>query len=127
MAGCREIFDLWRKAATEKGKERDVHTRIMKRNYKSVPQWWFHLMLVLVLALSLFTCEGFGGQLQLPYWGLLLACAIALTFTLPIGIITATTNMVLSPTRILITSKYILMCVYLFQRYVIWMGGSNNF
>ncbi|CAM0949635.1 unnamed protein product [Alopecurus aequalis] len=89
----KEIFDLWLKTATEKGKERDVHTRIMKRNYKTVPQWWFHLMLVLVLALSLFTCEGFGGQLQLPYWGLLLACAIALTFTLPIGIITATTNM----------------------------------
>lgn len=68
----------------------------MKRNYKTVPQWWFHLMLVLVLALSVFTCEGFGGQLQLPWWGLLLACAIALTFTLPIGIITATTNMVIS-------------------------------
>uniref|UniRef100_A0ACD5YLQ9 Uncharacterized protein n=1 Tax=Avena sativa TaxID=4498 RepID=A0ACD5YLQ9_AVESA len=89
----KEIFDLWRKAKTEKGQERDVHTRIMKRNYKTVPQWWFHLMLILVMALSLFTCVGFGGQLQLPYWGLLLACAIALTFTLPIGIITATTNM----------------------------------
>lgn len=92
--GCRSIFDLWRKAASEKGQEQDVHTRIMKRNYEAVPQWWFHLMLVLVVALSLFTCEGFGRQLQLPYWGLLLACAIAFTFTLPIGIITATTNMV---------------------------------
>ena len=93
----REIWDLCRKAAAGKadgGKEQDVHTRIMKRNYKQVPQWWFHLMLAIVLALSVFTCEGFGRQLQLPYWGLLLACAIAFSFTLPIGVISATTNMV---------------------------------
>ncbi|CAO2188002.1 unnamed protein product [Urochloa humidicola] len=92
----KEIWDLWRKAASGKaggGKEQDVHTRIMKRNFKPVPQWWFHLMLAIVLALSVFTCEGFGRQLQLPYWGLLLACAIAFTFTLPIGVISATTNM----------------------------------
>ncbi|CAL5011678.1 unnamed protein product [Urochloa decumbens] len=92
----KDICDLWRKASAGKadgGKEQDVHTRIMKRNYKPVPQWWFHLMLAVVLALSLFTCEGFGRQLQLPYWGLLLACAIAFTFTLPIGVISATTNM----------------------------------
>ncbi|KAK8450914.1 hypothetical protein SEVIR_6G121300v4 [Setaria viridis] len=92
----REIRDLCRKATAGKaegGKEQDVHTRIMKRNYKPVPQWWFHLMLVIVLALSLFTCEGFGRQLQLPYWGLLLTCAIAFSFTLPIGVISATTNM----------------------------------
>ncbi|TKW09728.1 hypothetical protein SEVIR_6G121300v4 [Setaria viridis] len=92
----KEIRDLCRKATAGKaegGKEQDVHTRIMKRNYKPVPQWWFHLMLVIVLALSLFTCEGFGRQLQLPYWGLLLTCAIAFSFTLPIGVISATTNM----------------------------------
>ncbi|KAL6646512.1 hypothetical protein ACP70R_018120 [Stipagrostis hirtigluma subsp. patula] len=92
----KDIWELWRKAAAHKangGREEDVHTRIMKRNYKAVPQWWFHLMMAVVLALSLFTCEGFGGQLQLPYWGLLLACAIAFTFTLPIGVIAATTNM----------------------------------
>ncbi|KAL6842478.1 hypothetical protein ACP4OV_027713 [Aristida adscensionis] len=92
----KDIWELWRRATAAKasgGKDEDVHTRIMKRNYKPVPQWWFHVMLALVLALSLFTCEGFGGQLQLPYWGLLLACAIAVTFTLPIGVIAATTNM----------------------------------
>lgn len=70
----------------------DVHTRLMKRNYAAVPQWWFQVMLVLVLGLSVFTCEGFGRQLQLPYWGVLLAAGLAFFFTLPIGIITATTN-----------------------------------
>lgn len=72
----------------------DVHTRIMKKNYAVVPQWWFYIILILTVALSIYACEGFDAQLQLPWWGLLLACSIALFFTLPIGIIQATTNQV---------------------------------
>ncbi|RLN04161.1 hypothetical protein C2845_PM13G08130 [Panicum miliaceum] len=58
----KEIWDLCRKVAAGKadgGKEQDVHTRIMKRNYKQGPP----------------------------------PCAIAFSFTLPIGVISATTNM----------------------------------
>jgi len=66
----------------------------MKRNYKEVPQWWFSSILVIMVALALLACEGFDKQLQLPWWGIMLACGIALFFTLPIGIIQATTNMV---------------------------------
>ncbi|GMP75902.1 hypothetical protein CsSME_00032826 [Camellia sinensis var. sinensis] len=70
----------------------DVHTRLMKKNYDAVPQWWFYSLLVVVIGLTILTCEGFGRQLQLPYWGVLLAMALAFVFTLPIGVITATTN-----------------------------------
>lgn len=86
---------MWR-GTTQAMKEQigDVHTRIMKKNYASVPNWWFHIILAVMLALSLLTCEGFGKQLQLPWWGVLLACAMAFGFTLPIAIITATTNTV---------------------------------
>ncbi|KAL6990604.1 oligopeptide transporter [Sarracenia purpurea var. burkii] len=70
----------------------DVHTRLMKKNYDAVPQWWFYSLLILVIGLTMLTCEGFGKQLQLPYWGVLLAISLALVFTLPIGVITATTN-----------------------------------
>ncbi|ONK60611.1 uncharacterized protein A4U43_C08F20450 [Asparagus officinalis] len=70
----------------------DVHTRLMKKNYKDVPQWWFYAILISMLALAIATCEGFGNQLQLRYWGVILAGGLALLFTLPIGIITATTN-----------------------------------
>ncbi|KAK9134006.1 hypothetical protein Scep_013534 [Stephania cephalantha] len=70
----------------------DVHTRIMKQNYSVVPQWWFYLVLAVVFVLSVIACEGFDKQLQLPYWGIILAMALAFIFTLPIGIITATTN-----------------------------------
>lgn len=72
----------------------DVHTRLMRKNYEAVPQWWFHGLLLLVLAVSIFACEGFGRQLQLPYWGVILAMALALVFTLPVGVIAATTNQV---------------------------------
>ncbi|KAF6153816.1 hypothetical protein GIB67_001049 [Kingdonia uniflora] len=70
----------------------DVHTRLMKKNYKAVPQLWFYTLMVIVIVLSILTCEGFGKQLQLPYWGVILAIALASFFTLPIGVITATTN-----------------------------------
>lgn len=66
----------------------------MKKNYDPVPQWWFYSILIIVVGLSLLACEGFGRQLQLPYWGVLLAISLALVFTLPIGVITATTNQV---------------------------------
>ncbi|KAM7278481.1 hypothetical protein ACFE04_005615 [Oxalis oulophora] len=84
-------MSLWRKATSAKGD--DIHARIMKKNYKAVPEWWFQAILFVSIALSIYCCEGFGGQLQLPWWGVLLACCMAFIFTLPIGIIQATTNM----------------------------------
>ncbi|KAF8113951.1 hypothetical protein N665_0043s0024 [Sinapis alba] len=87
------IWGMWKKATlTTKDKFGDVHTRLMKKNYKEVPQWWFVSVLIVSFCLALYACEGFNKQLQLPWWGLLLACAIAFTFTLPIGVILATTN-----------------------------------
>ncbi|XP_077236614.1 oligopeptide transporter 1-like [Tasmannia lanceolata] len=84
---------IWRQTkAAFRDQIGDIHTRLMKKNYEAVPQWWFHLIFVVVFALSVLTCEGFGKQMQLPFWGVILACALALVFTLPIGIITATTN-----------------------------------
>ncbi|KAK9036631.1 hypothetical protein V6N11_078625 [Hibiscus sabdariffa] len=90
------LFDgrnLWQQTKSAFGGEKkmDIHTKLMKR-YKLVPTWWFVAILVLNLALILFTCEYYNETLQLPWWGVLLACAIAFFFTLPIGIIAATTN-----------------------------------
>ncbi|XP_034677706.1 oligopeptide transporter 1-like [Vitis riparia] len=92
----KTIMQMWRKTRSAVGDQfGDVHTRLMKKNYEAVPQWWFHVILIVVLALSFIACEGFNKQLQLPWWGILLAFALALFFTLPIGIITATTNQTL--------------------------------
>ncbi|KAK0599821.1 hypothetical protein LWI29_008946 [Acer saccharum] len=90
----KTIWKMWKRTTTtDKDQFGDVHTRLMKKNYKVVPQWWFHVVLILTLALSIYACEGFDKQLQLPWWGLLLACGMALFFTLPFGVIKATTNM----------------------------------
>ncbi|KAK4793402.1 hypothetical protein SAY86_023837 [Trapa natans] len=70
----------------------DVHTRLMKKSYKSVRSWWFIALLIPTIA-----CQHYNESLQLPWWGVLLACGVALFFTLPIGIITATTNQVDNP------------------------------
>jgi len=71
----------------------DLHTKMMKV-YDQVPMWWFHVLLVAMIALTIWVCEYYKEMLQLPWWGVLLACALAFFFTLPIGIIQATTNQV---------------------------------
>ncbi|OMO57537.1 Oligopeptide transporter OPT superfamily [Corchorus olitorius] len=76
--------------ASFKGKE-DIHTKLMKK-YKQIPNWWFHLLLVLTMLLSLAMCIFMKHEIQMPWWGLIFAAGIALVFTLPISIITATTN-----------------------------------
>ncbi|XP_059662372.1 oligopeptide transporter 5-like [Cornus florida] len=88
----KDICKFWKKTTETLKDEGDIHTRTMKKNYATVPQWWFHTVLVSMIALAIFTCEGFGKAFQLPWWGILLACAMSFIFTLPIGIITATTN-----------------------------------
>ncbi|KAG6556602.1 hypothetical protein Mapa_001543 [Marchantia paleacea] len=86
--------DIWyQMRAALRPKQEDVHTRLM-RAYPEVPHWWFHGLLVLFIILSIAACEVFNDQLQLPWWGVLFACAIAIAFTLPIGVIAATTNQV---------------------------------
>lgn len=84
----REIYERYQ--ASYKGKE-DVHTRLMRR-YKDIPSWWFYILLGGTLAVSLVLCTVLKDQVQMPWWGLLFGCAIAFLFTLPISIITATTN-----------------------------------
>ena len=87
----REIWLLSKSAFSEK--KMDIHTKLMRR-YKQVPEWWFTCILLVNIMATIFTCQYFKDQLQLPWWGVLLACALALFFTLPIGVITATTNQV---------------------------------
>ncbi|CAK9156999.1 unnamed protein product [Ilex paraguariensis] len=84
--------ELWQqsKSALQETKM-DVHTKLM-RKYKQVPEWWFTCLLLTNIAATIFASQYYKDQLQLPWWGVLLACGIAFFFTLPSGIITATTN-----------------------------------
>ncbi|KAH7864583.1 hypothetical protein Vadar_031214 [Vaccinium darrowii] len=102
----REIWEQSR--SSFKDKKMDIHTQLMSR-YKQVPEWWFWLILVVNIAVTITACEYYNDQLQLPWWGVILACAIAIVFTLPIGIITAITNQ--TPGLNIIT-EYIIGYIY---------------
>ncbi|KAJ8764821.1 hypothetical protein K2173_010286 [Erythroxylum novogranatense] len=102
----REIWDQTKASFNEK--TIDIHTRLMMK-YKQVPEWWFVCILLANIALTIFACEYYNDQLQLPWWGVLLACGIAILFTLPIGIITAITNQ--TPGLNIIT-EYIIGYIY---------------
>lgn len=84
--------DLWLLSKSAfKDKKIDVHTKLMQK-YKQVPEWWFICILLVNILATLLICHYYNDQLQLPWWGVLLACVIAFSFTLPVGVITATTN-----------------------------------
>ncbi|KAI5439928.1 Oligopeptide transporter 3 [Lathyrus oleraceus] len=69
----------------------DVHGRLMKA-YNTVPEWWFLIVLFGSMALSIIMSLVWKVDVQLPWWGMLLAFALASVVTLPIGVIQATTN-----------------------------------
>ncbi|KAJ0081713.1 hypothetical protein Patl1_09590 [Pistacia atlantica] len=69
----------------------DIHTRLMK-SYKQVPQWWFYILLIGSIGISLLMSFVWKDEVQLPWWGMLFAFALAWIVTLPIGVIQATTN-----------------------------------
>ncbi|KAH7864571.1 hypothetical protein Vadar_031133 [Vaccinium darrowii] len=101
--------EIWEQSKSSfKDKKMDIHTRLMSK-YKQVPEWWFWLILVVNIAATITACEYYNDQLQLPWWGVILACAIAIVFTLPIGIITAITNQ--TPGLNIIT-EYIIGYIY---------------
>ncbi|KAJ0572225.1 putative oligopeptide transporter, OPT superfamily [Helianthus annuus] len=101
--------EIWEQSKSSfKDKKVDIHTRLMSK-YKQVPEWWFWCILFVNISLSIFTCEYYNEQLQLPWWGVVLACAIAIFFTLPIGILTAITNQ--APGLNIIT-EYIIGYIY---------------
>ncbi|GAV68708.1 OPT domain-containing protein [Cephalotus follicularis] len=102
----REIWEQSKASFQER--KMDIHTKLMSK-YRQVPEWWFVCILLANIAATIFACEYYIDQLQLPWWGVLLACTIAIIFTLPIGIITAITNQ--TPGLNIIT-EYIIGYIY---------------
>ncbi|XP_038703383.1 oligopeptide transporter 7-like isoform X2 [Tripterygium wilfordii] len=101
--------DIWQLSISAfEEKTMDVHTKSM-RKYKQVPEWWFMCILLLNILATIFICEYYNDQLQLPWWGVLLACGLAIFFTLPMGIIKATTN---QTTGLNVISEYIIGYLY---------------
>lgn len=67
----------------------DVHSRIMSK-YKEVPDWWFLLILVVTLVLSMIFLKIY--PIDTPYWLPFLLIAINIVFAVPISFLSATTG-----------------------------------
>lgn len=79
--------------AFQSGNGVDVHVKMMKK-YDTIPLWWFIILLISMTGLTIWTCEGFGNQLQLPYWGVLLLCVLVLILMPSFGVLRATVSKV---------------------------------
>ncbi|KAF9315231.1 hypothetical protein BG003_003224, partial [Podila horticola] len=82
----KDIRDQWRAAISMK--DHDIHSRMMLQ-YKEVPQWWYAVLFLVSLALSIFTVVRWN---YLPWYYLIVSLAIAFIFALPVGIVQAVTN-----------------------------------
>ncbi|KAG0361413.1 hypothetical protein BGZ54_009104 [Gamsiella multidivaricata] len=87
---CFNGADIWKSWKMAIGDEdQDVHTKMMGI-YPEVPQLWYAVFYVLMVILSITVCEVYG--LQLPWWGLLIACLLGWVLTLPICAMSAITG-----------------------------------
>ncbi|KAE8684564.1 Oligopeptide transporter 2 [Hibiscus syriacus] len=57
-----------------------------------IPSWWFYLLLAVSILVGLALFIFLKKEVQMTWWGLIFAAALSLFFTLPISIISATTN-----------------------------------
>ncbi|KAF9434053.1 hypothetical protein BGZ76_008652 [Entomortierella beljakovae] len=67
----------------------DIHHKLMQA-YPEVPDWWYTSLFFVMVAIAVITCEVW--DYKLPWWGVLLAVALAAIFALPVGLIQAITN-----------------------------------
>ena len=89
----REIFNKFRAVSD---KEDDIHARLYKK-YLEVPDWWYLTLFAIMMVCSIIVCEGWDTRL--PWWGFLVTQLIPFLFTLPIGMITAVTNVGIGTSR----------------------------
>jgi hypothetical protein len=64
------------------------------QKYKDIPSWWFWVLLLGNTILGMIIVQQWPHIFQLPWWGVLLGFIISIVFTLPLGVLAATTNRV---------------------------------
>ncbi|KAF1992560.1 OPT family small oligopeptide transporter [Aulographum hederae CBS 113979] len=72
-----------------KNQPKDIHMKLMEK-YPEVPTWWYGLVFIIMIALSLVTVLAYPTEFA--WWAFLIAIAFSTIMTLPIGIVQAITN-----------------------------------
>jgi OPT family small oligopeptide transporter len=81
--------EIWRRWRSSSGELDDVHMKIM-RKYKLVPTWWYLALLAVMIAFAFVSALAFPTGMA--WYSVILSLVIAGTWTIPIGIIQAFTN-----------------------------------
>ncbi|KAG0227023.1 putative sexual differentiation process protein isp4 [Mortierella sp. GBAus27b] len=81
-----ELVSQWNRSREH---TEDIHHKLMQA-YPEVPDWWYATLFVVMIVIAIITCEVW--DYKLPWWGVLLAVAIAAVFALPVGLIQAIAN-----------------------------------
>lgn len=81
--------ELWQRFKKWNEVEEDVHAKLMEK-YKTVPFWWYSILLVVTIAISLAITQTYDTSLS--WWAFFVSLILALIFFMPIAIIQATTN-----------------------------------
>lgn len=76
------------------------------RSYKDVPACWFWAIMFVSTVAAMVIVQTWKHIFQLPWWGVLVCMFLNLFFTLPIGVIAATTNRVCTQQPPKLTSHY---------------------
>lgn len=80
---------IYERVWTSRTDDEDIHTRLM-RKYSDAPNWWYGVLFLVMVAISLATVLAYPTQLS--WWAFIIAILISLVWTIPIGMVQATTN-----------------------------------
>jgi hypothetical protein len=69
--------DLWKRLTDSKSEPKDIHYKLIEK-YPQVPNWWYHILSAIMITIG-FICV-LHWPTQLPWWGYILAIAIAAFF-----------------------------------------------
>ena len=82
--------EIWARFKNSRNGGEDIHKRLMNK-YKEVPDWWYAVLTVVVLALGIVTIRNWDSGL--PVWGFIVVCfGMGVFLIIPEGILEGTTN-----------------------------------
>lgn len=69
--------DIWKRLMNRSPEPRDIHQKLMDK-YPDVPIWWYHVLSAIMITIGFVAV--LKWETQLPWWGYILAIAIAAFF-----------------------------------------------